>query len=184
MRPALPARARACVRPSGVLGRRRRAVAAVRRRTGPAAGTAAARPCRGASRSGARASATSSAVVALLSLGMLRLVPVGHDAPDPAAIDAAGDVHVLEDLRRQEGGPLDQLAVHVDDPEAAVGSVGHLHRAEASCRARRGTRGPPRHSGRHEHAAAAPARARWMMLLDTSPTNRLPWNSAGKASPR
>ena len=31
-------------------------------------------------------------------------MPVGHDPPDPAAIDAAGYVHVLEDLGRQEGG--------------------------------------------------------------------------------
>ncbi len=79
---------------------------------------------------GCSSSATSSAVVALLSRAHLRLVSLRHDPPDPSAIDPAGGVHVLEDPRRQEGGSFDQLAAHVDDPEAAVRPVGHLHRAE------------------------------------------------------
>ena len=103
--------------------------------------------------------ATSSAVVALPSLGILGSIPLRHDPPDPAAIDAAGDVHVLEDLRRQERRALDQLAAHVDDPEAAVGGVGHLHRAEEAVARGEELAAGLGIAGRHEQAVRLGDRA-------------------------
>src|SRR5262249_12072620 len=52
------------------------------------------------------------------------------DAINATAVHAGADVEVLEDLRRQEGGALDQLAVHVEDVQCAVGGIGKLHRTE------------------------------------------------------
>ena len=54
---------------------------------------------------GCSSRATSSAVVALPSLGIAGLISLGRDPPDPAAIDAAGDVHVLEDLGARKAAP-------------------------------------------------------------------------------
>ena len=75
--------------------------------------------------------ATSSAVVALSSSRQPRLLELlGHDAIDPPAVAAAGQVEVLLDHRRQAGRVLDHLAVHVEHVQRAVGRVGELRRAE------------------------------------------------------
>ena len=47
-----------------------------------------------------------------------------HDPVNPSLVDAALDADVLEDLRRQERGPFNQLPVHVDDLKCAIGTVG------------------------------------------------------------
>ena len=49
-----------------------------------------------------------------------------HDPVNPSLVDAALDADVLEDLRRQERGPFNQLPVHVDDVKCAIGTVGKL----------------------------------------------------------
>src|SRR5262249_19916064 len=56
--------------------------------------------------------------------------PFRHDAIDATAIHAGADVEVFEDLRRQEGGTLDQLAIHVENVQRAVGGVGKLYWTE------------------------------------------------------
>ena len=48
--------------------------------------------------------------------------------PEPAGLSAAGQIEMLFDRRRQAGRMLDELPLHVDDPEAAIGSIGKLHR--------------------------------------------------------
>jgi len=127
---------------------------------------------------------TSSAVVALPSCGGFgRLKSVGTIRQNAPAIDAAGQVHELQQLRGQERGTFDQLAVHIHDIEAAVRTVGELDgRNQMSFEAR---------NSRSLSARAADqlspfgsSFARYTRLFATSPTKTLPRYASGNASPR
>ena len=59
-----------------------------------------------------------------------RLVVGGHHAVEPATVVAAVEVEVLFEHRGQRIRVFDDLAVHIDDPERAVGAVGAGDRSE------------------------------------------------------
>src|SRR5262245_26342438 len=58
------------------------------------------------------------------------LEAVGDDAVESTAVAAASEIEVLLDDGRQAVGVLDDLAVHVEDVERAVGGVGELDGTE------------------------------------------------------
>ncbi len=55
---------------------------------------------------------------------------IGGDAVEAAAIVAGIEVEVLLDSGRKRPRVFDDLAIHVDDPERSIRSVGHLHGTE------------------------------------------------------
>ena len=113
----------ACTRVLGRFVLPRPARGAARSRPGRRGAAAAAGPCRAASRWGCRARRPAPAVSSLSSRGIGRgFLSTGIDAVDPPLLAAGAEVEPLLPVVGDPLGVLDDGAVHVGDPECAVGA--------------------------------------------------------------